>query len=95
MGKEGIRRSTRGGYAVVLLIPARTDTTYFHDYIYGKAEIRFVRGRLRFTDDEGNASDPAPFPSMVVIYNGETCDCKKDADESNSDEERSANNDRN
>ena len=71
MGKEGIRRSARGGYAVVLLIPARTDTTYFHDYIYEKAEIRFVRGRLRFTDDEGNASDPAPFPSMVVIYNGE------------------------
>lgn len=51
--------------------PARTDTAYFHDYIYEKAEIRFVRGRLRFTDDEGNASDPAPFPSMVVIYNGE------------------------
>ena len=60
-----------GGHAIVLLSPARTDTTYFHDYIYGKAEIRFVRGRLRFTDDEGNASDPAPFPSMVVIYNGE------------------------
>lgn len=61
----------RGGYPIVLLIPARTDTAYFHDYIYGKAEIRFVRGRLRFTDDEGNAADPAPFPSMVVIYNGE------------------------
>lgn len=71
MGKESIRRSERGGYAVVMLIPARTDTTYFHDYIYGKAEIRFVRGRLRFTDDDGNAADPAPFPSMVVIYNGE------------------------
>ena len=39
--------------------------------MYGKAEIRFVRGRLRFTDDDGNAADPAPFPSMVVIYNGE------------------------
>ena len=49
----------------------RSDTAYFHDYIYGKAEIRFVRGRLRFTDDDGNAADPAPFPSMVVIYNGE------------------------
>lgn len=61
----------RGGYPVVLLIPARTDTTYFHDYIYGKAEIRFIRGRLRFTDEEGNAADPAPFPSMLVIYNGE------------------------
>ena len=69
--KKAYEEARAGGYAVVLLIPARTDTTYFHDYIYGKAEIRFVRGRLRFTDDEGNAGDPAPFPSMVVIYNGE------------------------
>ena len=52
------------------LIPARTDTSYFHDFIYHKAEIRFIRGRLRFTDDDGNAADPAPFPSMLVIYNG-------------------------
>ena len=55
----------------MLLIPARTDTTYFHDYIYGKAEIRFLRGRLRFVDNNGNAAAPAPFPSMLVIYNGE------------------------
>lgn len=59
------------GTQIVLLIPARTDTSYFHDYIYGKAEIRFIRGRLRFTDEDGNASDPAPFPSMLVIYNKE------------------------
>lgn len=58
------------GATVVLLIPARTDTTYFHDYIYGRAEIRFVRGRLRFTDEEGKAYAAAPFPSMVVVYNG-------------------------
>ena len=70
VGSKGFRGSA-GGYPIVLLIPARTDTAYFHDYIYGKAEIRFVRGRLRFTDDDGNAADPAPFPSMVVIYNGE------------------------
>lgn len=73
---ELYERITPGGTPYIVakagfLIPARTDTTYFHDYIYGKAEIRFVRGRLRFTDDEGNAGDPAPFPSMVVIYNGE------------------------
>lgn len=49
---------------VVMLIPARTDTAYFHDYIYGKAEIRFVRGRLHFNDSKNSA----PFPSMVVIY---------------------------
>lgn len=64
-------QESQKGIPVVLLIPARTDTRYFHDYIYGKAEIRFIRGRLRFTDDSGNASDPAPFPSMLVIYNGE------------------------
>ena len=56
---------------VVLLIPARTDTAYFHDYIYGKAEIRFLRGRLHFEDEDGNRFPPAPFPSMVVIYNGD------------------------
>ena len=60
----------RGGYPIVLLIPARTDTKYFHNYVYNKAEIRFVRGRLRFTDEDGNALNSAPFPSMVVIYNG-------------------------
>lgn len=59
------------GTTVVLLIPARTDTTYFHNYIYGKAEIRFIRGRLRFTDEDGNAYAAAPFPSMVVIYRQE------------------------
>ena len=68
--KKAFEEAQVVGYPIVLLIPARTDTAYFHDYIYGKAEIRFVRGRLRFTDDNGNAAGPAPFPSMVVIYNG-------------------------
>lgn len=49
---------------MVMLVPSRTDTRWFHDYIYGKAEIRFVKGRLKF----GDASMGAPFPSMVVIY---------------------------
>ena len=60
-----------GGYPIVLLIPARTDTSYFHDHIYGKAEIRFVRGRLCFTYEEVNVADPALFPSIFVIYNAE------------------------
>lgn len=54
----------KNGAMVVMLIPARTDTSYFHDYIYGKAEIRFVRGRLKF----GDAVNSAPFPSMVVVF---------------------------
>ena len=50
---------------VVMLIPARTDTSYFHDYIYHKAkEIRFIRGRLHFNE----APAGAPFPSMIVIF---------------------------
>lgn len=53
------------GTLIVLLIPARTDTSYFHKYIYHKSEIRFIKGRLKF----GNATTGAPFPSMVVIYN--------------------------
>ena len=66
----------KSGETIVLLIPARTDTSAFHDYIYGKAEIRFVRGRLTFTDEDGNSkkdscgrAQPAPFPSMIVVYN--------------------------
>ena len=66
--KEWVRKayeeSLKPKTTVVMLIPARTDTSYFHDYIYGKAEIRFIRGRLKF----GNAKNSAPFPSMIVIY---------------------------
>lgn len=56
--------SARGGATVVMLVPARTDTAWFHDYILGKAEIRFVRGRLKFSESKNSA----PFPSMVVVY---------------------------
>lgn len=41
---EGQKSNT----TVVMLIPARTDTKYFHDYIYHKSEIRFIKGRLKF-----------------------------------------------
>lgn len=52
------------GATVVMLIPARTDTKWFHEFIYTKAEIRFIKGRLKF----GNSKNSAPFPSMVVIF---------------------------
>lgn len=48
----------------VMLIPARTDTKYFHEYIYNHAEVRFIRGRLKFGDGNGSA----PFPSMIVVF---------------------------
>ena len=59
------------GVTVVMLLPARTDTAYFHEYIYGQAEIRFIRGRLRFARPDGTVMDAAPFPSMVVVFHGE------------------------
>ena len=63
--KKCYEESKKPGTTVVMLIPARTDTSYFHDYIYGKArEIRFIRGRLKF----GDAKNSAPFPSMVVVF---------------------------
>lgn len=60
--REGCKDNT----LVCLLIPSRTDTKYFHDYIYNRAEIRFVKGRLKFNDTKGRA----PFPSMIVIFRG-------------------------
>lgn len=56
------------GNTVVMLIPARTDTIMFHDYILGKAEVRFIRGRVNFEVDGVTSKDPAPFPSMIVVY---------------------------
>lgn len=62
--KYSYEQSQKPNTIVVMLIPSRTDTKYFHDYIYGKAEIRFIKGRLKF----GNSKAGAPFPSMIVIF---------------------------
>lgn len=62
--KKSYEESQKDNTTVVMLIPARTDTIYFHEYIYHKAEIRFIKGRLKF----GDAKNAAPFPSMVVIF---------------------------
>ena len=67
---EWVRRayilSHIGSATVVMLLPARTDTRWFHEYIYNKSntEIRFIKGRLKF----GGCKNSAPFPSMVVIF---------------------------
>ena len=47
----------------VCLLPARTDTKWFHDYCT-KGRIEFIKGRLKF----GNAKNSAPFPSMIVVF---------------------------
>lgn len=57
--------ASQRGATVVLLAHARTDTQWFHHWVYGKAaEIRFVKGRLKF----GDGTTPAPFPSLVAVF---------------------------
>lgn len=65
--KKCAEEARKPNTTVVMLIPSRTDTKAFHEYIYGKAEIRFVKGRLKF----GGSKYGAPFPSMIVIFRGE------------------------
>lgn len=62
---EKARREAERGALVVGLLPARTDTAWFHEHVYRAAtEIRFLKGRLKF---EGAAAS-APFPSMIAVW---------------------------
>ena len=63
-----VEKAATSNATTVMLIPARTDTRYFHNYIYGKAEVRFLRGRVRFERAPGEPGDAAPFPSMIVVF---------------------------
>lgn len=56
--------SARNGVTVVCLVPARTDTAWWHDYIKPFATVDFIRGRLKF----GGSKINAPFPSAVVVF---------------------------
>lgn len=70
--KKAYDSTRQPGTTVVALLPARTDTKYFHKYIYNttswspreRVSIRFIKGRLRF----GGAKSGAPFPSMIVVF---------------------------
>ena len=57
--------SSLNGATVVCLLPSRTDTKWFHDYCV-KGKIEFIKGRLKF----GDGKNPAPFPSMIVVFGG-------------------------
>lgn len=61
--RKAYEESRKNAELVVCLLPARTDTSWWHDYCLG-GEIYFVRGRLRF----GNAKNSAPFPSAIVCF---------------------------
>ena len=63
--KKCFEESKKPGTIVVCLIPARTDTKWFHEYCYQtSAQIYFIKGRLRF----GDSPNAAPFPSMLIIF---------------------------
>lgn len=64
--KEWMRKAERESRhsLVVCLVPARTDTFWWHEYAMKADDIRYVRGRLKF----GNAKNSAPFPSAVVVF---------------------------
>lgn len=57
-------QESRAGATVVCLLPARTDTAWWHDYIIPMAKVTFIRGRLKF----GDATSGAPFPSAVAVF---------------------------
>lgn len=75
--KKAYEESLKDNTTVVCLLPSRTDTKWFNDYILDtKAEVRFVKGRLKFEnrclpswkEDGSHKLSPAPFPSVVVIF---------------------------
>jgi len=75
--KKAYEESRDFGLTVVMLIPSRTDTKYWHEYVIPYAEVRFIKGRIAFEirgqpvrNPETGAKQTAPFPSAIVIFRG-------------------------
>jgi site-specific DNA-methyltransferase (adenine-specific) len=66
--KKALDERERSGAGSVFLIPSRTDTRWWHDYVMTADEIRFIKGRLKFDDQK----HPAPFPSAIVVFKRKT-----------------------
>lgn len=66
MMQKSISRERERGKTSVMLIPSRTDTIAWHEYVMKADEIRFIKGRLKFN----NSKNSAPFPSAIVIFKG-------------------------
>ena len=64
--QKAYKESRQADTRIVLLIPARTDTKYWHNYVMKADEVYFVKGRLKF----GDSDNSAPFPSAVVVFDG-------------------------
>ena len=68
--EKAYHESLKENTVVVALIPARTDTKYWHDFVMKAKEVRLVKGRLKF----GEGKNSAPFPSAVVVFTEHTGD---------------------
>lgn len=63
------KAATCGALVVVGLLPVRTDLAWFHrDVLAAGAEVRFIRGRIRFEGTAAGKGHNAPFPSMIVVW---------------------------
>ena len=62
---EKASKEAEKGTLIVMLVPSRTDTIWFHKYVYDKAKIEFLKGRLKFKGGKWSA----PFPSMLILWN--------------------------
>ncbi len=82
---EKAYNESKKGIIVVMLMPSRTDTKFYHNYIMKSKEIRFIKGRCRFINrsfpswrEDGNFKiTPAPFPSMIVVFDGKDYESPK------------------
>lgn len=59
-----VEKASKSSALVVMLLPARTDTKWFHEYCLPYGKIEFLKGRLKF----GNSKNSAPFPSMILVF---------------------------
>ena len=62
-----VEKAAKSTATTVMLLPARTDTKWFHEYCLPYGKIEWIKGRLKF----GNSKNSAPFPSMIVVFEGE------------------------
>lgn len=66
--EKALKESKKENTTIVMLVAARTDTKFFHEYCTKANQIFFIKGRLKF----GGSTNSAPFPSMVVVFGGDT-----------------------
>lgn len=59
-----MKKAMEAETTVVCLVPSRTDTKWWHEYIMKASEIRFIKGRLKF----GDSKNSAPFPSAIIVF---------------------------